>query len=254
MRLKEKMIQDSKHENVVFCGGFSWVHLYGDNIDRAYPKSLYNVAELDEPDEITMNDFYREYDAKNWTVMIAHIIGVDHAGHYFSDVAHSEIERKLGDAEILIKKLMDKLDDDTVMLVFGDHGMTDMGGHGGESQEELRTALFGYSKGGFPMKSKSDKILSIFDEMTKDLKQLDLPSMLASLLHTLLPFQNVGVLHPYLSMTSDMATLEKRMMLNIEQLQVFLTTYCSESGDRWCKEKLKEIKEFKENASHSKDA
>jgi phosphatidylinositol glycan class O len=72
-----------------------------------------------------MNDFNREFDAKNWTMMIAHIIGVDHAGHYYLNAGHQEIERKLGDAEKILKDMIEKLDKDTVMLVFGDHGMTD---------------------------------------------------------------------------------------------------------------------------------
>ncbi len=152
------MLPGSHHENVVFCGGNSWVDLYGENIDRAYPKSLYNVAELDTPDEITMKDFYGEHDAKNWTLMIAHIIGVDHAGHYYNNIGHPEIERKVGDAQKLMQTLIEKLDNDTVLLVFGDHGMTDMGGHGGESLEELSTILFAYTKGGFPMKKKSDRV------------------------------------------------------------------------------------------------
>ena len=160
----------AKHENVVFAGGFAWVGLYGEDIDRAYPHELFNIAELDEPDEITMRDFHREFDAKNWTMMIAHIIGVDHAGHYYLNAGHSEIERKLVDEEKILKSIIDKLDRDTVMLVFGDHGMTDQGGHGGESEEELRTIFFAYSKGGLPMKRKSEKVRAIFDEMTIDLK------------------------------------------------------------------------------------
>ena len=45
------------------------------------------------------------------------------------------------------------MDNDTVVLIFGDHGMTDNGGHGGETNLELRTILFAHSKGGLPIKS-----------------------------------------------------------------------------------------------------
>jgi hypothetical protein len=34
--------------------------------------------------------------------MIAHIIGVDHAGHYYLNAGHHEIERKLIDAEKIV--------------------------------------------------------------------------------------------------------------------------------------------------------
>jgi phosphatidylinositol glycan class O len=42
------------------------------------------------------------------------------------------------------------MDDNTVLLVFGDHGMTDDGNHGGASLEELRSVLFSYYKRSFP--------------------------------------------------------------------------------------------------------
>jgi phosphatidylinositol glycan class O len=64
--------------------------------------------------------------------MIGHIIGVDHAGHTFS-ASHLEIERKLNDTERLIKEIIKTMDKETVLLVFGDHGMTDEGNHGGAS-------------------------------------------------------------------------------------------------------------------------
>lgn len=48
------------------------------------------------------------------------------------------------------------MDSDTTLLVFGDHGMTSDGNHGGGSLEELRSVLFAYSKKGF--KNLSDSI------------------------------------------------------------------------------------------------
>ncbi len=45
------------------------------------------------------------------------------------------------------------MDEETVLLVCGDHGMTDDGNHGGASQNELRSILFAYTKKGFPMKN-----------------------------------------------------------------------------------------------------
>jgi len=40
---------------------------------------------------------------------------------------------------------METLDDDTVLLVMGDHGMTRTGDHGGDSDDEVDAALFVYS-------------------------------------------------------------------------------------------------------------
>ena len=38
-----------------------------------------------------------------------------------------------------------ELDNDTVLFVFGDHGMTGTGDHGGDSSNELDAALLVYS-------------------------------------------------------------------------------------------------------------
>ena len=40
---------------------------------------------------------------------------------------------------------METLDDDTVLFVMGDHGMTRTGDHGGDSDDEVHAALFVYS-------------------------------------------------------------------------------------------------------------
>ena len=52
-------------------------------------------------------------------------------------------------ANILIcfcRDVVDSLDNDTLLYVFGDHGMTQYGDHGGDSENETTAALFVYSK------------------------------------------------------------------------------------------------------------
>lgn len=41
--------------------------------------------------------------------------------------------------------MIDRLQNDTLLVVMGDHGMTDTGDHGGESQKETDAAVFLYS-------------------------------------------------------------------------------------------------------------
>jgi GPI ethanolamine phosphate transferase 3 subunit O len=131
---------------------------------------------------------------------LGHIIGVDHAGHTYS-ASHNEIERKLNDTEELIRKVIDKMDNKTTLLVFGDHGMTDDGNHGGASEQELRSVLFSYRKSGFPMKKliKEEDNISLM----RTLKQLDLPSIVSDILGISRPFQNLGVLHPWFFINDD---------------------------------------------------
>jgi phosphatidylinositol glycan class O len=127
--------------------------MFGRFFDRSYPYPSFNVADLDSLDSNAGNDILTEIKGNDFRLLIGHIIGVDHAGHTFS-ASHSEIERKLKDTEQLIQEVIASMNEDTVLLVFGDHGMTNDGNHGGATQEELRSVLFAYSKSGFPMKQK----------------------------------------------------------------------------------------------------
>lgn len=79
-------------------------------------------------------------------------------------------------------------------------------------------------------------------------------SMLSSLLDLLLPFENLGVLHPYLATSHNILDVEKRMLLNIEQTLVYTTTYCAKSKDAWCPAKIKELKEFKIKVTPSNES
>lgn len=55
---------------------------------------------------------------------------------------------------------MKRLQNDTLLVVMGDHGMTDTGDHGGESQKETDAALFLYS--GSPLFPAPDAQVSSF--------------------------------------------------------------------------------------------
>jgi hypothetical protein len=41
-----------------------------------------------------------------------------------------------------VRSVMDAMDEDTILFVLGDHGMTMSGDHGGDSLDELNAALF----------------------------------------------------------------------------------------------------------------
>ena len=109
------------------------------------------MRDLDTLDIKSAKAIYDELDSgRDFTLMMAHIIGIDSAGHTYNSRS-DEIERKLYDTQTIIHEIINKMDDKTTLLVFGDHGMTDDGNHGGESQLEMRTVLFAYQKTPFPI-------------------------------------------------------------------------------------------------------
>lgn len=44
------------------------------------------------------------------------------------------------------RRVISNLDNDTLLYVFGDHGMTQNGDHGGDSENEITSALFFHSR------------------------------------------------------------------------------------------------------------
>jgi len=92
----------------------------------------------------------------------------------------------------------------------GDHGMSDEGDHGGETENELNAALFFYNKKGL-IHENTDK--EFFEKFIKELKsvevetkhelfrtvpQIDFASTIALLFGLPIPFENIGSVIPEL--------------------------------------------------------
>ncbi|KAL7671304.1 hypothetical protein ACOME3_006205 [Neoechinorhynchus agilis] len=115
-------------------------------------------------------------------LIIAHFLGVDHCGHKFN-VRHDEMRRKLHQMDTVLSNLIDLITDQDVLLVIGDHGMTDSGGHGGETDDEVHTVLLSYSKRLKNVRS------TLFNET---IDQIDITPTLSALLNVPIPFGNLG--------------------------------------------------------------
>ncbi|PLW17035.1 hypothetical protein PCANC_09292 [Puccinia coronata f. sp. avenae] len=85
--------------------------------------------------------------AQDWDIIILHYLGLDHVGHLGG--ANSPL---MGPKQEQLDRALERIFDNisqhdlqskqnTLLLVTGDHGMTDAGNHGGSSPEELSTAL-----------------------------------------------------------------------------------------------------------------
>ncbi|KAJ1665929.1 mannose-ethanolamine phosphotransferase gpi13 [Coemansia sp. RSA 1813] len=84
---------------------------------------------------------------RDWDMLIAHCLGVDHCGHRYGP-DHSAISTKLEQMNKAIEYIVDAIDHSeksTALFVFGDHGMDPKGDHGGDSPREVDAALWMYS-------------------------------------------------------------------------------------------------------------
>jgi len=123
--------KSKKSPIITFFGDYIWTPIFGNHFDRYKDFHSLDVRDLDTLDLKSAQAIYEELDSgRDFTLMMAHVIGIDSAGHTYNSRS-KEIERKLRDTQEIIHEVIDKMDDSTTLIVYGDHGMTEDGNHGG---------------------------------------------------------------------------------------------------------------------------
>lgn len=127
----DNLIQQTYQNNksVVVLGDDTWLSLFDSKMIKeheTYPS--FNIKDLDSNDIKVDNSLDRIFKEVNqdWNLIIAHYLGLDHCGHTYGP--HSPIlRRKLNDIDKTISFVANSIDDDTLLTVIGDHGMTETG-------------------------------------------------------------------------------------------------------------------------------
>ncbi|XP_058473861.1 GPI ethanolamine phosphate transferase 3 [Solea solea] len=217
-------------KRVVFMGDDTWESLFPKKFYRCLPFPSFNVKDLHTVDNGILQNLYSTMTGNDWDVLVAHFLGVDHCGHRFGP-DHPAMADKLTQMDGVIRSVIDRLQNDTLLVVMGDHGMTDTGDHGGESQKETDAALFLYSPvplfPGPPSKDEPDIV-----------PQTDLVPSLALLLGIPIPYSSVGQVLLPLFPPHDQAEVAptgpsqlEALWINVKQVNRFLETYSSMAKD-----------------------
>lgn len=216
----------NRKRNVTFMGDDTWVKLFPELITKQFPYESFNVKDLDTLDNGVNEHLHPELAKNDWNVLIAHYLGVDHAGHRYGP-RHSEMTRKLLQMDQVLENLMNELDKnhpDTLLLVLGDHGMTEDGNHGGASSEERSAAFFAYS----PRKKLCSNLdIPEGEDGLRTVQQIDLAPTLALLLDVPIPFGNLGFFVSELVCDDDSGTshLSNMARANTKQILRYLQSY-----------------------------
>ncbi|KAF3490625.1 phosphoethanolamine transferase class O [Arthroderma uncinatum] len=186
----------SAGKRVVHLGDDTWHALFPgyfeEELTHAYDS--FNVWDLFTVDNGVTDHIFPLLHADNstkWDVLIGHYLGVDHAGHRYGP-DHPAMADKLAEMDTLIRKMIDAIDDKTVLVVMGDHGMDPKGDHGGESDDEIEAALWMYSKKGVFGRVAADNLLPPQTAKERPIPQIDLVPTLSLLLGLPIPFNNLG--------------------------------------------------------------
>ncbi|XP_024870490.1 GPI ethanolamine phosphate transferase 3 [Temnothorax curvispinosus] len=224
---EDNLIDQNAAGGIVFMGDDTWTNLFPDKFMRQFPSPSFNVWDLDSVDKDVQYRIFFEMKKKDWSLLIAHTLGVDHCGHKHG-TQHPEMTRKLNDTNTLIKEIVASLEKDMMLFVVGDHGMTETGDHGGDSPNEVEAAMFVYST------TPLLKGFAIDDD--DSVNQIDLVPTLASILGTPIPFSNLGsvILDCLPSRSEEMAAGQLLYPLhslwkNIAQTKKYIEIYSADT-------------------------
>ncbi|KYR00177.1 hypothetical protein DLAC_11548 [Tieghemostelium lacteum] len=230
-------------KKVIFIGDDTWVSLFPNHFYSQYPFPSFNVKDIHTVDNGVIENILpiitKPESSGNWDVIISHMLGVDHVGHTYGPY-HPEMIKKLDQMNTFLQNIIDNLDNDTLFILMGDHGMTSDGNHGGASNEETESAIFLYSKG----KSINRRNLpTIFQTpgspngSVKNVSQIDLVSTLSLLLGVPIPFGNLGSIIPELFYSTQDTSVQgwTRLMqsirINTWQIKRYLDSYSKVSKE-----------------------
>jgi GPI ethanolamine phosphate transferase 3 subunit O len=183
-------------KNLVHLGDDTWTKLFPDYFDPALsrPFDSFNVWDLHTLDNgVNANLFplLHPTNSSKWDVIFGHYLGVDHAGHRYGP-DHAAMADKLKQIDQVIRDVITLLDDDTLLIVMGDHGMDSKGDHGGESDDEVEAALWMYSKKGIFGRTNPDFKTPPLTAKERAIPQIDIVPTFSLLMGIPIPFNNLG--------------------------------------------------------------
>ena len=184
------------NKTLVHLGDDTWHSLFPGyfdvNLTHAYDS--FNVWDLYTVDNGVTEHLFPLLHSENttkWDVIFGHYLGVDHAGHRYGP-DHPAMAGKLQEMDQVLRNVIKVLDDRTLLVVMGDHGMDVKGDHGGESDDEVEAALWMYSKKGIFGRSQPEFRKPPKTAKERFVSQIDLVPTLSLLLGLPIPFNNLG--------------------------------------------------------------
>ncbi|KAI5964783.1 GPI13 [Candida pseudojiufengensis] len=183
------------NKTIAFMGDDTWTALFSEYIhpDFNFPYDSLNVWDLHTVDNGVIEHLFPLLkNHTQWDLLIGHFLGVDHVGHRYGP-EHYTMKEKLNQMNEVIKKVIEELQDDTLLVVMGDHGMDYTGNHGGDAPDELESTLFMYSKNKKFYKQPSGSYnISNKGSDYRQVNQIDLVPTMSLLLGLPIPFNNLG--------------------------------------------------------------
>lgn len=193
----------NNNKRIKFFGDDTWLKLFPLEFFQEYEgTNSFFVSDFEQVDLNVTRHLPHQFSHKDeWDVLILHYLGLDHIGHKGGSSSRF-MPGKQEEMDNVIKQIYESMDGDTLLCVMGDHGMNDLGNHGGSSNGETSAALTFISpklkqfqppvtqrNAHLPLKEHSENY-KYLDEV----QQIDLVPTLASLFNLPIPKNSLGII------------------------------------------------------------
>jgi len=221
-----------------FVGDDTWVDLYPRQFDESYPLPSFNTRDLDTVDNgclerlpLLLKDLRMNGSSPNeLEVVVSHFLGVDHVGHTYGP-HNKHMTEKLNEMDVALSTTLDVLDSSKkchLALIFGDHGMTEHGNHGGGTDNEINAALFAHFSpacGNMSLDLTPSIGSKYIESVFQSIYQIDLVPTISFLLGLPVPYANLGGVVPSLMGFERVNETAAAMALNTAQVWRYFTKY-----------------------------
>ncbi|XP_059534002.1 GPI ethanolamine phosphate transferase 2 isoform X2 [Myotis daubentonii] len=147
--LEDNVVTQAKAagKRIIFYGDETWVKLFPKHFVEYDGTTSFFVSDYTEVDDNVTRHLDKVLKRGDWDVLILHYLGLDHIGH-ISGPSSPLIGRKLSEMDSILMRIHTSLLSEerealspNLLVLCGDHGMSESGGHGASSLEEVNTAL-----------------------------------------------------------------------------------------------------------------
>ena len=227
-----------------FVGDDTWVDLFPRQFDEAFPLPSFNTRDLDTVDDgcldklpsLLKNLRMDGSKPEELEVVVSHFLGVDHVGHTYGP-HDKHMAQKLEQMDVALSTTLDVLDTSKnchMALIFGDHGMTEDGNHGGGTDNEINAALFVHFSpacGEMALDLTPTMGTEYVENAFQSIHQIDMVPTISVLLGLPIPYANLGGIVPSLIGSDGVNETTAALALNAAQLWRYFTVY-SETANK----------------------
>lgn len=204
-----------RNKKIVFYGDDTWLAMFHSHMFlRSNGTTSFFATDYTQVDSnVTYNVDKELKKLHEWDYMILHYLGVDHIGHSHGGAKSRIMPTKLLEMDRVIENIYSAAsyqNDPYLITIFGDHGMTDIGNHGGNSKEETDTAAVFLSTR--PVIKKS---------LVHTIQQIDIAVTLATLLGLSIPKTSKGKVSIPILESMNVSKPEQLCALHLNAMKLY---------------------------------